>query len=42
MDGATIETVKARAARVARGSATLAPDERAVVGIIERGLKKTA
>jgi DNA topoisomerase-1 len=42
MDGATIETVKARASKLARRSASLAPEELAVVGIIERGLKKTA
>ena len=42
MDGATIATVKARASKLARRSASLAAEELAVVGIIERGLKKTA
>lgn len=42
MDGATIETVMARASRLARQSAVLALEELAVVGLIERGLKKTA
>jgi DNA topoisomerase-1 len=42
MDGATIETVKARASRMTRGRGTLNAEEAAVVGIIERRLRKTA
>ncbi len=42
MDGATIETVKAGAARLAKSPAALSGDEAAVVGIIERRLRKTA
>ncbi len=45
MDGATIETVKARASRLGRmtrGRGSLNAEEAAVVGIIERRLKKTA
>jgi len=42
MDGATIQTVKARAARLARSRPALTAEEMAVVGILERRLKKTA
>jgi DNA topoisomerase I len=45
MDGATIDTLKARAsslARISRGRGSLNAEEVAVVGIIERRLRKTA
>jgi len=42
MDGATIQTVKARAAKLARSRGALTPEETAVVGILERRLRKTA
>jgi DNA topoisomerase I len=42
MEGATISTLKARAARVSKSRATLAAEEAAVVGILERRLRKTA
>ena len=44
MDGATIETVKANAARLtgSRGAGALSSEEAAVVGIIERRLRKIA
>jgi DNA topoisomerase I len=42
MDGATIQTVKSRAAKLARTPAALTGEEAAVVGLIERRLKKTA
>ena len=42
MEGSTIETLKARAARMARGRGSLNAEEVAVVGIIERRLRKTA
>ncbi len=42
MDGATIETITARAARVPKSRRGLTSDEAAVVGLIERRLKKTA
>jgi DNA topoisomerase-1 len=42
MDGATIETVKTRALRLARSRPSLSPEEAAVVGLLERRLRKTA
>jgi DNA topoisomerase-1 len=42
MDGATIETLKTRTSRMARSRASLTAEEMAVVGIIERRLRKTA
>jgi len=45
MDGATIDTLKTRASnlsKMARGRGSLNPEEIAVVGIIERRLRKTA
>jgi DNA topoisomerase-1 len=42
MDGATIQTIKARAAKLSRSRNALSAPESAVVGIIERRLKKTA
>jgi DNA topoisomerase-1 len=42
MDGATIATLKAGAARFAHSRAALSSEEAAVVGIIERRLKKSA
>src|SRR3954465_11422090 len=42
MDGATIETIKARAVKLARSRAALSREESAVVQMIERRLKKTA
>jgi DNA topoisomerase-1 len=42
MDGATIQTLKARASRLARSRASLNGEEAAVVGIIERRLRKSA
>jgi len=42
MDGATIQTVKSRAAKLARSRGALTADETAVVGILERRLRKTA
>jgi DNA topoisomerase I len=42
MDGATIETITARAARLRRSTAGLTAEEAAVVGLIERRLRKTA
>jgi DNA topoisomerase I len=42
LEGATIETLKARASRLARGRGTLNAEEAAVVGMIERRLRKTA
>jgi len=45
MDGATIDTLKARASRLGkmtRGRGSLNAEEAAVVGIIERSLRKTA
>jgi DNA topoisomerase I len=42
MDGATIETIRARAARLSKSRHGLTTDEAAVVGLIERRLKKTA
>jgi DNA topoisomerase I len=42
LEGATIETLKARASRLARGPGTLNAEEAAVVGMIERRLRKTA
>src|SRR5262245_41331829 len=42
LEGSTIETLKARASRLSRGRGTLNPEEVAVVGIIERRLRKTA
>jgi len=41
MDGATIQTLKTRAARLSRARATLSGEEAAVVNMIERRLKKT-
>ena len=41
MDGATIQTLKTRAARLSRARATLTAEEAAVVSMIERRLKKT-
>jgi DNA topoisomerase-1 len=42
MDGATIDTLKARAAGLARSRGSLSGEESAVVGIIERRLRKSA
>ena len=42
MDGATITTLKARAATLGKASASLSREEAAVVGIIERRLRKSA
>ena len=42
MDGATIQTLKTRAARLSRARATLSGEEAAVVNMIERRLKKTS
>jgi DNA topoisomerase-1 len=42
MDGATIDTLKARASKLARSRSTLSSEEAAVVGIIERRLRKSA
>ena len=42
MDGATIQTLKTRAAKLSRARATLNGEEAAVVSMIERRLKKTA
>jgi DNA topoisomerase-1 len=42
MDGATIETLKANAVRLARSRAALSSEEAAVVGMIARRLRKTA
>jgi len=42
MDGATIQTVKARAARLAKSTSGLTAEEAAVVGLLERRLRKTA
>jgi DNA topoisomerase I len=42
MDGATIHTPKVRASRHARSRSTLSRDEIAVMGLIERRLRKTA
>jgi DNA topoisomerase-1 len=42
MDGATIDTLKARAATLAKAGASLSREEAAVVGIIERRLRKSA
>jgi DNA topoisomerase-1 len=42
VDGATIETVKARASRLAASGRSLTGEELAVVNMIERRLKKTA
>jgi len=42
MDGATIETLKANAARMTRSRGALSSEEAAVVGIIERRLRKIA
>jgi len=42
MDGATIQTLKARASRLAKSRSALSSEETAVVGIIERRLKKSA
>jgi DNA topoisomerase-1 len=42
MDGATIQTLKARASKLARSRSTLTGDEAAVVGIIARRLRKSA
>jgi DNA topoisomerase I len=42
MDGATIDTLKARASTLARTRSTLSAEEAAVVGIIERRLRKSA
>jgi len=41
MEGATIATVKARAARLTKGGSALSAEETAVVGLIERSLKDT-
>jgi DNA topoisomerase-1 len=41
MDGATIQTIRARASRLVR-SRSLSNDETAVIGLIERRLRKTA
>jgi hypothetical protein len=41
MDGATIETVKTNATRL-RSRGALSSEEVAVVGLIERGLRKIA
>jgi DNA topoisomerase-1 len=42
MDGATIQTLKARASRLVKSRSALSSEETAVVGIIERRLKKSA
>jgi DNA topoisomerase-1 len=42
MDGSTIATLKARARSLARSSAALNAEEAAVVGMLERRLRKTA
>jgi len=42
MDGATIQTVKANAARLTKSRGALSSEEIAVVGILERRLRKTA
>ena len=42
MDGSTIQTIKARASKLTRSRPALSEHEAAVVGIIERRLKKTA
>jgi DNA topoisomerase-1 len=42
MEGATIQTIKSRATRMARQGLNLNAQESAVVGMIERRLKKTA
>ena len=42
MDGATIQTLKTRAAKLSRARATLSGEEAAVVSMIERRLKKAA
>jgi DNA topoisomerase-1 len=42
MEGATIQTIKSRATRMARQGINLNAQESAVVGMIERRLKKTA
>jgi DNA topoisomerase-1 len=42
MDGATIQTLKTRAAKLSRTRATLSGEEAAVVNMIERRLKKTS
>jgi hypothetical protein len=42
MDGATIQTLKARAVKLARSRRALSGEEAAVVGMIERRLRKTA
>ena len=42
MDGATIETLKARAATLARSRSTLSGEEAAVVRMLEQRLRKTA
>jgi DNA topoisomerase I len=42
MDGATIDTMKTRALRLARSRASLSAEEAAVVGLLERRLRKTA
>ena len=42
MDGATIETIRTRAARLAKSTRGLTGEETAVVGLIERRLRKTA
>jgi DNA topoisomerase-1 len=42
MDGATIETIKARAVKLARSRAALSREESAVVRILEQRLKKSA
>jgi DNA topoisomerase-1 len=42
MDGATIQTIKSRVKSLARAGASLSAEEIAVVGILERRLKKTA
>jgi len=42
MDGATIQTIKSRASHMARRGVGLNSEETAVVGLIERRLKKTA
>ena len=41
MDGATIQTLKTRAAKLSRARATLSGEEAAVVNMIERRLKKS-
>jgi DNA topoisomerase I len=42
MDGATIQTVRANAARLTKSRGALSSEEIAVVGILERRLRKTA